>query len=231
MTGRLSFEKNDQSLEPLVEKTDILYVAARGIIRCRKKIETPVDQHNIPRRVELMRQVLDTVETAHIWTGGYDVHHAAWPRSNYRDIMSEDDEYIGSAYRSASSLRVRLPRQLHNYVHLVSEPPDPPEYDILAQYAREHGDANRLYDTVKLLSFKDFPELDALPFERQEQLRQDSLRRKIENLDEGELGVMPPLELLSSVATPEARQILRPIARPHGLSNSRRARARFFAAA
>ena len=77
MGERLVLPCNDQSLAPLVEISPLLKFDARGRVRATDKIEVPLDEFGIPRRVELMRQVLATLETAHHWTGGYDVHHLA----------------------------------------------------------------------------------------------------------------------------------------------------------
>ncbi len=227
---RLSSIRNDQSLAPLLDKSTLLYVDAANKIRAKDKIDTPLDEYGVPRRVELMRQVLATVETAHIWTGFYDVHHAAWEGSTYRSIIV-DDEPLGANYRGCSSLKVTLPRQLHNYTHAISHEPPIPPIDVMRQYALEHGQVNRLYDTVKLTSYVDFPDLQRLDHEEKEQLRHESYLRKLETMADGEIGVMPDREYLSRLEVRQARAALRSIARVQGLSNSRKAAKVFFARA
>lgn len=223
----LSYADN-QSLVPIMDKTPMLERRGSRIV-CPEKIDVPLDEYGIPRRVQLMRRVLDTMETQHIWTGGYDVHHMAWPGVWYRKLLDEDDGMFGSAYRGAGSLKVRLPRQLHNYVHTISEPPPMPDEEIIKQYALEHGQVSRLYDAIKLTSYEDFPELAALPFQNQERLRQESYERKLESMADGEIGLMPDTEYLAALTIAQARPVLRALVTVHGLSNAKKSKRQFFA--
>ncbi len=227
MAERLFAPPCEQSLVPLVEKTDLLHIGPSGKIQTTDLLETPLDEYGIPRRVELMRMVLGTLSVHHIWAGEYDLHHAAWPGEQYRRI--EDGNYgVGARYRGSGSLKVRLPRQLHNYVHKITiEPPMPP-LDIMRQYALEHGQVNRLYDTIKLTSYVEYPKLNALSHEDKEALRRKTLQKKLELMQDGEIGIMPQRELLSSMELNEARGVLRSIARAKGISNSRRSQRSFF---
>lgn len=230
MERRRSFSKDDQSLAPLVELSPLLFVDSSGKIRAHDKIDTPLDEFGIPRRAELVRQVLGTLATEHWWSGGYDVHHAAWPRSNYQDIKDSQLE-VGAIYRGAGLLKVRLPRQLHNYVHRITNQPPVPDFAAMRQFAEEHDQVNRLYDTVKVSSFDGYPSLADLPFEDQEELRQSSFQKKLEVMKDGELGVMPDRDYLYDLEMTEARGALRAIARAKGFSNAKRCRQSFFAAA
>lgn len=214
--------ENDQSLAPLVAISPLLKVGRKNRITCPDRLPTPVDEHGIPRRVELMRQVLSTIEAAHIWTGEYDLHHMAWPATSYKSIIDEDDYRTGSYYRGASSLKVIMPRQMHNYVHAITEPPELPDEDIMRAYALEHYDVYRLYHTVSLSSYEDFPDLAELPFDAQEELRQRNYLRKLEQIHPGELGVLPDLGYLAALSAVEARPVLRGIAKVKGISNRRR---------
>ena len=230
MGERLVLPCNDQSLAPLVEISPLLKFDARGRVRASDKIEVPLDEFGIPRRVELMRQVLATLETAHHWTGGYDVHHLAWERDNYRHIIL-DGELIGASYRGCSSLKIIIPRQLHNYIHLVSEMPPVPEIEIMRQYALEHNQVYRLHDTISLDSYVAFPELDRLPHEAKEELRLQSFQRKLVDMEDGKLNVMPDRAELLDLDLKAARQTLRAIARTQGFSNKRSSQRSFFSLA
>lgn len=214
---RLSFTSNAQSLAPLVEKTDLL-VMRSGSVVCPEKIEVPLDEHGIPRRVTLMRQVLDTLNTQHIWTGEYDLHHVAWPGAEYRELVDSDGTMVGSRYRGAGSLKVRMPRQLHNYVHATTNPPKMPDIDVIRQYGIEHYDADRLYNTIKLTNYDDKEELACLDFEVQERLRADAYQRKLDAIKPGQLGVLPDLGYLAGLSIQEARPVLRGIVRVQSLS-------------
>lgn len=73
-----------------------------------EKIETPVDEYGIPRRIELMRRVVSTVMKvdgkAFEWQGFNDVHHVAWPHSAFDAAVDGEDE-IGTAYKECASLK------------------------------------------------------------------------------------------------------------------------------
>ncbi len=227
MAERLFAPSCEQSLMPLVEKTDLLHIGPTGKIQMTDLLETPLDEYGIPNRVELLRMVLGTLSVSHIWAGEYDLHHAAWPGEQYRRL--EDGNYgVGARYRGSGSLKVRLPRQLHNYVHKITAEPPMPPLEIMRQYALEHGQVNRLYDTVKLTSYVEYPKLDSLPHEDKEALRQKTLHRKLKVMQEGQLGIMPQREQLLSMELNEARGVLRGIARAKGISNSRRSQRSFF---
>ena len=225
---RLMSYEDSQSLAPLLGKTSLLKRRG-GRILCEDKFDIPLDEFGIPRRVQLMRQVLGTMEKYHYWTGYTDVHHTAWPGSEYRRVISDEQELIGSAYRGAGSLKVRLPRQLHNYVHAITVPPPMPTFDVMRQYALEHSQVSRLYDTIKVTSYDDFPNLASLPYEEQERLRAVAYQQKLERMQEGQLGLMPEREYLAGLEIAAARPVLRSIARVQGLTNARRSKRQFFA--
>lgn len=227
---RMQFEEGPYSLLPLVEATDLLELQPNGRIYARDLLPTPVDEHGVPRRVELIRQVLGTVATRHIWTGDYDVHHTAWPGNAYRKVIDRNSERIGSMYRGAGSLKVWTPRQLHNYIHKITEPPTPPPLEVMRQYALEHGQVDRLYDTIKVSSYIAVPELAELPFEEQELLRKEAFDRKLDQMHDGEIGIMPDREYLAQLEIAESRNILRSIARVQGFSNASSCQKTFFAA-
>lgn len=226
----MSFERgltvrDGHPLAPLLDHTDMLTVTSRGKIVCSDKIDVPLDEYGIPQRTEFIRQVLGTVASSYIWTDPHDLHHLAWPEAGYKDIGA-----VGSIYRSAGLLKAIVGRQLHIYTHHASNPPGKPPLENMRQFALEIGQVERLYDTIKVGSYKNFAELDRLPFEEQEQLRQQSYQRKLEDMLPGEVGVMPNKEHLSKLHVSEARPLLRKIVRPQGISNSRKAKRQFFAA-
>lgn len=223
---RLS-DMDNRSLAHLVKKTPMLEYRGNGAV-CKEKIEVPLDEYGIPRRVELMRKVLGTLEVAHHWTGDYDLHHIAWPGVNYRKITDSNGELVGSYYRGAGSLKVMLPRQMHNYLHAITLPPPMPTFDVMRQYAHEHDQVSRLYDAISKRSYDDFPELAQLPFWRQEELRGESYLRKLDTMTNGEVGLMPNIDYLADLTIQEARPVLRSIARAQWLTNARQTRRQFF---
>ena len=224
---RRSFRRDDESLMPLLCKTDRIQQNGERI-KCIDKLEVPLDDNGIPRRVALMGAVLNTIYMEHIWTGGYDLHHVAWPGKEYRQGFGLDGELIGAAYRGSGSLKVLLPRQLHNYVHRITEPPPTPDLDVMRQYALEHNQVDRLFETIRISNYDDKEHLSQLPFITQERIRYDSYKSKLEDMEDGQVGLMPDREYLAQLTISQARPVLRSIARVVGLSNARRSQKHFF---
>lgn len=213
------------SLLPLVGRTALLDLQ-RGEIVVHDKLEVPLNEHAIPQPVELIQNVLETVEGRHFWSGIYDVHHIAWPGCDYR-ALNDGTNLLGSLYRGSGSLKILMPRQLHNYIHAVTEPPKMPEWDVMEQWVRESEQVGRLYNTIRLSNFAkaDISE------EQKEHYRFSNFQQKLENMEDGHLGVMPDREYLAGLEVGSARQVLRSIARVRGFSNTRRQQQRFLRAA
>lgn len=225
--SRGSITHEPQCLLPLVGKTKFLEVDVYGAVRATDKIKTPIDTYGVPNRILLMRKVLGSVAMRHIWTGDYDLHHVAWPRAAYAE--SADGPELGIDYRNAPSLRITMPRQLHDYIHLVTTETAPPSTDVMRQYSLEHGQVGRLYDTVK--SYKTDEEIEKFGFSEAVSMaaRLDSYHRKIELMQDGEIGIMPDREYLYNLDILEARRVLRSIARSNGFSNAKQSQRAFFA--
>lgn len=216
-----------QPLAPLVEKSDLLKFTGT-LIAVKDKLPTAVDQYGIPDRVAMMREVLGTIAGKHIWTGDYDLHHVSWPRKNYVPFVEEDGTKVGIGFRNAPALRLVMPRQMHEYVHTVTEPPMVPTLDVMRQFHLEHGQVGRLYDTIK--SAKTHEDIARYGFPRASSVdaRRTAFRQKIEAMQDGQIGVMPKREHLYDMEIDEARRVLRSIARANGLSNSRKSYRSFF---
>ncbi len=228
MTGHGSVMHEPQPLAALVEKSPLLYWSETGRIEVSDKIDTPLDEFEVPDRVELMKRVMGSLSSRHIWTGDYDLHHVAWPRMNYAHYVDSEGERFGTRYRNAPSLRITMPRQLHEYVHAVTLVPKVPSPDVMRQYALEHGQVGSLYDTIK--SYKTDEEIERFGFPKEAGVcaRLDSYHEKIEAMEPGVIGIMPDKEYLYNLEIDSARRVLRSIARANGISNSRHAIRAFF---
>jgi len=219
----LSTRRGEQSLAPMVRLSELLD-RRDGQLVVLEKIPVPVSEHGIPLPRELIRDVLASLATKHIWTGHYDVHHVAWPEAEYKRINKETDSVLGGQYRGTAALKIRLPRQLHNYIHTVTEPPAIPDSDVMEQWVREKWQVDRLYDTVSLKSLSDIN----MPEEERERYRFSNFQQKLELMEDGHLGLMPEREGLAAMEISTARQALRAIARVQGFTNGRRQQTRFF---
>jgi hypothetical protein len=214
---------DEQSLLPLVELSSHLTIVGNRI-RAIDMLKVPLDGNGIPKRADFLRDVLGTVATNHYWTGYVDIHHLAWPGNDYRTIQTDEHESLGAAYRGAAALKIRLPRQLHNYIHKISlEPPIPP-IDVMRQWVFEQTQIYRLYDTVRLSNLDKFEADDAT----KESLQYRSYQEKVAVMRDGKFGLMPDREHLSKLELEDARRTLRCLARARGLTNARSSRRQFF---
>lgn len=217
--------RGELSLRPLVDKSSLLDIR-NGRLVVLDKIETPVDRNGVPIPQDLIKQVLATIATRHIWTGDLDVHHVAWPEATYKKVNQRTDGHLGGLYRGSAALKIRLMRQLHNYIHATTVPAKPPTQRVMAQWALEQSQLYRLDHT---LSFKSMAEFD-LPEEERERYRFSNFSQKLEEMTDGELGLMPSIDFLSGLDMRGARREVRLRARVHGLSNSRSSRRTFYGA-
>lgn len=219
----LSTRRGEQSLAPLVGLSDLLD-RRNGQLVVTDKLQVPISEHGIPLPRELIEQVLASVAVRHHWTGHYDVHHVAWPEAEYKRINKETGSVLGGQYRGTAALKIRLPRQLHNYIHTVTEPPAIPDADVMEQWVREKWQVDRLYDTVSLKSMSEFD----MPETEREKYRFSNFQQKLEDMEDGHLGLMPEREDLAAMEITQARRALRAIARVQGFTNNRLRQPRFF---
>lgn len=187
-------------------------------------IEVPTNEFGIPQPREFLAKMMGSLATDHYWQGEYDVHHMAWPGSAYRSIKGRDDELLGAKYRGSAALKVRVRRQKHNLFHHLSLPPTPPSEEVMRQWVFEQEQVYRLYDSIKLGSMSAIDVSQDI----KEQLRHESYLRKLETMQDGELGLMPDKEMLSVLTIDEARRTLRALARVQGISNAKPCKRAFF---
>ena len=189
-------------------------------------IETPYDEFGIVDKRALLSSVMGSVAAGYIWTGSYTgPHHIMWPRNAYQAISPKSLRPTATHFRGNPSLKVILPRQLHDYLHVVTEPPLMPDSDVMRQYTHEQHNVHRLYDTIR---YHGALHLEHLSHERKEQIRWSTMLAKLDTLDDGILGLMPDKEELANAGIARARQVLRSIARVQGLSNDLSCQDAFF---
>ena len=94
----------------------------------------------------------------------------------------------------------------------------------MRQWVFEQEQVYRLYDSIKLGSMSAIDVSQDI----KEQLRHESYLRKLETMQDGELGLMPDKEMLSVLTIDEARRTLRALARVQGISNAKPCKRAFF---
>lgn len=201
----------------LADYTSILERLPNNIMAVTSMIETPYTEYGIIDRKELFRRLLGSVASEYTWQGDYGgAHHLMWPRARYRrPHVLASHEATTMHFRGSPSLKVDLPRELHDYLHRVTEPPVAPPLEVMHQYNLEQLQIHRLYSTIKLTSYKHVD----LPLEALERLRADGLERKLGEMEDGQIGLMPTRELLAAMSLEEARVFLYNRSHPLDITN------------
>ncbi len=223
---RVSMPRADeQSLRQLIGKSTLL-VERDGHVYVTDKLEIPCDEFGLPLREQFVKDVLATIVEPHVWTGSYDLHHLAWSRERFRRIGSKDHPSVGVEFRGAPQNKLRLNRQLHNYIHASTHELRMLDFGVMLQFTQETTRLVQLYDTICLRSYEDRSDI---PEDEKEAKRLENFRAKLETVKQGWLGVMPDVDILKTLDATEARGALRGIARVKGLSNARKSKRTFFA--
>lgn len=210
-------------LERISEHTGRLTIHGNRVV-VEEYIETPYDAFGLVDKQELFHRILGSVANFH-WEGRYvGPHHIMWPRENYSGFGLGDRRNIPKQFRGSTSLKMIIPRELHDYLHKITLPPELPSVDVMVRYIREQNDVNRLYDIVRYRGLKHFD----MSFEDKEVYRERRLMEELEQLPASSIGLMPDPETLAAMPFTEARQVLRSIARIQGLSNATSSQRAFF---
>lgn len=124
-------------LKELVPVADNLTIAQGGVVKATSLHEVPVNEFRIPQRAELIQSAIGACGNKLAWQGFNDVHHISWPYTAYRKLSTDDFESVGESYRNLGALKVKVPRQMHDYFHVgFAQPPIPAE-DVMVQFVFE----------------------------------------------------------------------------------------------
>jgi len=211
----------------LAEYSDLLQRGDKHSVRVTDHIETPYDEYGVIDRRELFHRILGSVASEYHWQGSFaGPHHLMWPRHDYNiPGATEIDTQITSTFRSSATLRVILPRELHDYLHRVTTPPAMPGEDVMRQYNVEQDQITHLYDTIRYGSYATLP----LDDQQKETLRHERFLKKLDTMQDAQVGLMPDREALAAMTLPEARHVLRHLAMPLGISARHACSETFFA--
>ena len=216
--------RNERLFARIAEQSDRLLVNG-GRVEVIEPIDTPYDEFGIVDKKELFRRILGSVSTDFYWGGSYvGPHHIMWPQADYAGEGLGARRKIPMKFRSSQSLRVIIPRDLHDYLHKITEPPKQPGIDTMEQYYQEQQTVLHLYDIVRYHGLSDL----SISEQNKEQYRLHRLHDELGRIKDGQVGLLPDRELLASMELNEVRQTLRRLARVQGLSNDPACQEAFF---
>ena len=191
-------------LRNVVPHAESLYIDRSGSVRIHDKdrMKVPVDTHGLPRREKLVNILLGSVASEFVWsTAEYDIHHIAWPHANYR-LSDELFDATPRVWRERGINLLDVSRQLHDYIHLATQPFSPPAMDVMVQEELELSGRSKLLAISQLSSEeRQNGEID----ERREQRRREIYLDTLPQVAETQLGRVHTIAQLAMFTPAEAR--------------------------
>ena len=179
-------------LHELVDKSPHLAFNACGKVVTTEYVETPYNEYGLVEIGPLFTRLLGSVAVEHVWRGNNaGLHHIMWPNRAYRELMPASDREVAVEFRTAPTLMIDIPRQMHEYLHKVTEPPTMPGIDIMQQYALEQQQVRKL---AAIVSLHGRSRLLRLTKEQAENSRRQRVNFWLDKMQDGYLGIMPDRE-------------------------------------
>lgn len=213
---RLRYIRSLDSLAPLAGHTSAIEVTEEGRVEVQYRIPAPTDEYDIPRPEIMVERLLGQMATKnYIWTGRFDEHHLATPKADFSIIRTDAEGDIGSAFRGLSCLKVDLPRQMHNFSHVLFELPGRPPVDVMRQAVKEVGQAKQLQALIN----EYFPKGAHDVAGRVKQLGLLAIYDALDTMHEPQVGMTPSLEDLSQMELIELQRTVSSILRVRHFSD------------
>lgn len=90
------------------------------------RIPTPLDSRGLVDVDALIRQVKATIKPGYRWPGYSDRHHTLWPAYRYGMYETFKPGTEAISFRNLAVNKIWVSRVFHNWIHLVTLPPDVP---------------------------------------------------------------------------------------------------------
>jgi hypothetical protein len=215
---RLRYIRDLDSLAPLSNHTEFLQVNGQGKVEVSDRLPPPTDEYGIPRPEIMIEALLGAMRTEnYVWTGRFDEHHLATPRADYSVARTEGEGSIGSAFRGLSCLKIDLPRQMHNFSHVLFELPGRPSLDVMRQAVIEVGYAKQLHVVID----EYFPYGTEKGSDRVRQLGRTAVEDIFDSMTEPEVGMLPNIESLASMEMEDLKRTVNSLMRVRRFSDKR----------
>ena len=122
-------------------------------------IPTPVDRRGIIDHKALLEQVSAFVEPGYKWKAPFfDEHHLYWKASYYESAFNVDAT-LAQDFRDLPINKIWVPREFHDFVHLMTRPGDVPEHFDMKSIVRDFRRRNYLYTiTSQIVNLREVSE-------------------------------------------------------------------------
>lgn len=109
--------------------------------------ETPLDSRGLVDLDKLVSLGKQTVQLDYSWISAFnDVHHLQWPAAHYAESLG----LPGHEFRELIQRKAYLPRQFHNWLHLITLPPPMPSEEVMRHSIDAERTARALAVTAQL---------------------------------------------------------------------------------
>lgn len=113
------------------------------------KLDTPVDERGLVDVDKLITAVKATIDPSYEWRlARPDVHHFYWKQGDYPFIHLPS----GVNPRDFRNLPIHkglLPREFHNWIHLVTLPPAVPDEEVMLYHTEAYNAAKNLFQLAR----------------------------------------------------------------------------------
>ena len=193
-------------LRRLVPETDNLTIGPGGRIVAKELHEVPINEFKLPQRRLLIERAIGACGNKLAWQGNLDVHHIGWSYADYRALSTDEFESVGESYRDTGAVKIRVPRQLHEYFHVGFAKPPIPDEDVMEQFLAEDVQIRKLLRTL----------LPSIEEQRRKTIdtyrdltRHAHYLEALSSMPTSEVGHLPGTESLARLTADEARATLR----------------------
>lgn len=121
----------------------------------KEKIPTPLNEHGVVDIYATIAAVMETIHPDYVWSPeSINPHHFQWRADAY---SREPQGRLGiqpAQFRNIAPLKGRLPRELENWLHKVTEEPPVPSLEVMYFYTEAWQVAKGLYRCTSQSVFK-----------------------------------------------------------------------------
>lgn len=111
-------------------------------------IPTPTDELGFVDLEALIRQTKQTVDPTYNWQSELnDEHHVYWPNAWYDELPYQ--AVPAQVFRNLEANKIRVPRMFHNWLHVTTEPPEPPCEEHMRHHLDAHHAVRALHRSVR----------------------------------------------------------------------------------
>jgi hypothetical protein len=151
-TGELRNPNDIRNDLPPIDKAPILkHLAHISLDEFRDQygIDTPLldDERKFVDYEALLELVNEEVSDDYIWPLGNDIHHLYWEARNYHPARFGGN-LIPHKFREIAFHKILIPRQMHNFIHVITRPPETPNYLAMRQRVKAYRCAEHLFNTA-----------------------------------------------------------------------------------